>query len=136
MATRKSKREMIEELKQTVEEDALSFVMEKGHEGKTVVVNIETGEYYSYQLPAVNALKAAYVANMMRKIGRVNDPSLVVYFSASKEFEELDSKIEFAAKNTMLRLGSLYTYANEQGQKQLDKMMYDAQRRAKYKRYF
>jgi len=131
-----SKKEDLELTKKEVERKALEFVQEKGHTEKTYVMNLETGEYYGYQLPPFNALKAAYIANIMRCVGRIIDPELVVYFSASQEFEELDDKIEFAANNTMMRLGSLYTYATEDGRQQLDEMIGGMSRSRAYRRFF
>ena len=132
----KTKREIIEEMKETVVEDAMEFVKKKGHDERSMVINLETGEFYGYLLPPVNALKAAYIANMMRRVGNISDSELVVHFSASKEFEELDSKIEMAAGNTLLRLGSLYTYANEAGKTCIEDMVENTMAQEIYKRYF
>ena len=132
----RTKRETIKKMKETVMEEATAFVGQKGHDEKTMVMNLETGDCYSYSLPPVNALKAAYIANMMRGVGRISDSELIVYYSASQEFKELDSKIELAANNTMLRLGALYTYANKSGKECLESIIKNTMIKATYKRYF
>ena len=125
-----------EEMKKAIEGDAFRFVEEKGHTDNTLVMNLETGDCYSYQLPPVNALKAAHVAHVMRKVGHVADTELGVYFSASQEFVELDAKIELVANGAVLRLGTLYTWANDMGREQLEQMVEDKRQETKYNRLF
>jgi hypothetical protein len=128
--------EIIEKIRETVVEDAHAFVEEKGHDEKSVVINLETGEYYAYLLPPINALKAARVANIMRKVGRICDAGLVVHFSASKEFEYLDKEIEFAANNNLLRLGELYTYATAKGKDCIEDMAKQTMLEHVYRKYY
>jgi len=103
------RKEIIKEAKKTLEKDMKSFLKEKQIKDYSMVVNLETGEMYSYKLPPSNALKAAYVAQIMRKIGKINDMEFVIMYSASREFQSLDSKIEFLPNNNLLRLGDFYT---------------------------
>lgn len=99
---------VIKEAMERVNEAAKKFVNEKGFEGATKVLNLETGDFYSYQLPPRNALKAAYVAHVLTRVGRVDNQAFNVLLSASQEFEKLDARIEITENEGYLKLGSLY----------------------------
>lgn len=133
----RTKLEIIEGLKKTVMEKAIAFVKKKGHHEKTMVIDLEIGGLYGYLLPPVNALKAAYVANIMQRVGNMpREIELIVNFSASQEFAELDDKIELVADNTMLRLGTLYTYASKAGKDCLQDLVKNTMLETAYKREF
>ena len=120
MRNDKTKQGIIKELRETLEESAHAFVLSKKAEERSTVFNVETEEFFGYLLPPKNALKAAYVAHILRRVGRIHDIEFVVLYSASDEFAYLDDKI--VADGDFLRLGGLCTHLTPEGKVAIDDM--------------